>query len=109
MDSKRCQEDSDEQKTSQNLVERFNAAKCFPHAVDYGAKNSAEVVQNTLNLLQSSLSWDASYDNDTIDKLGNNGITALVIVLIVCDVFAVLMGFALTRMVVKPLKLVKIA
>ena len=72
---------------------------------DYNAKNSAEVVQNSLNFLQSSLSMDAGYDNDNIKRLGNNGITALVIVLIVCDVLAVLMGFALTRMVVRPLKL----
>ena len=69
------------------------------------ADAAATAVQDSLTELENLVVEQAGNTHDEIAKSGTKSITLLVVVLIACDVLAVLLGVLLTRMVVKPLKM----
>jgi methyl-accepting chemotaxis protein len=67
------------------------------------ADQTANAVQDSLADLESLLVENSGNTHDEIVENGTQGIMLLIVVLVVCDVLAVLLGLLLTRMVVKPL------
>ncbi len=67
------------------------------------ADEAANKVQDSLSGLESLVVEEAGTTHDTIAENGEQSIMLLLVVLVVCNVLAVLLGLLLTRMVVKPL------
>ncbi|MCE5236826.1 MAG: methyl-accepting chemotaxis protein [Clostridiaceae bacterium] len=67
------------------------------------ADEAATRVQDTLTELEKSVVGRAGSVYADIEAKGQRNITVLVAVLAVCDILAIVLGLALTRMVVRPL------
>ncbi len=65
--------------------------------------SAAGAVQDALNRLEESVLEGAKTRYDAVRKGGEADTTLLIVVLIGCDILAVISGLLLTRMVVKPL------